>query len=524
MQELTAANLDSIVADLTAQRTRWAATNQAERSQLLTELRASTYRVAERWAQVCCQIKGLDPSSPRAGEEWAVGPMIVLRNLRLLQDGLGRRPRKPKGPVRAFPGQLMDLLQWPGMWGHTWPGDSKVPRLPSAKGIVSLVLGAGNVSSIAATDVIYKLFVEDQVVLLKMNPIHDALGPVLEEAFAPLVRLGVLTIVSGDGKAGALACAHPGLEAIHITGSHKTYEAIVSGLKSPKVITSELGCVSPCIIAPGKWKERDLAYQARHVAGMLSTNAGFNCNAVQVLVTSKNWPQRQAFLDEIRRVLAALPPRVAYYPGAMERHGAFCAAYPQAQRISGESANELPWTLITELDPNVPQKAFQDEAFCGILHEVALDFKDEEYLLKAAEFVNEKLWGNLSASILIEPQAMKRQPWREAVRLLRYGAVGVNIWPGLVFALVNLPWGAYPGNTSADIQSGQGWVHNTAGVENPQKAVLRSAFWTPYAPPWHAGNSRMLGLARVLTDFEYKPGFLSLIKAHVEVLRGTLGK
>jgi hypothetical protein len=37
-------------------------------------------------------------------------------------------------------------------------------------GKVALVLGAGNVASIGPMDVLYKLFVEDQVVLLKTNP------------------------------------------------------------------------------------------------------------------------------------------------------------------------------------------------------------------------------------------------------------------------------------------------------------------------------------------------------------------
>ena len=47
-----------------------------------------------------------------------------------------------------------------------------------------LVLGAGNVSSIPATDTISKVFQEGQVVLLKMNPVNEYLGPIFERLFA----------------------------------------------------------------------------------------------------------------------------------------------------------------------------------------------------------------------------------------------------------------------------------------------------------------------------------------------------
>ncbi|MCK8322737.1 hypothetical protein LXA12_17585, partial [Erwinia amylovora] len=64
-------------------------------------------------------------------------------------------------------------------------------------GQVSLVLGAGNVSSIGPKDAFYKLFVENQTVVLKMNPVNEYLGPHFEKALAPLVERGFLRIVYG---------------------------------------------------------------------------------------------------------------------------------------------------------------------------------------------------------------------------------------------------------------------------------------------------------------------------------------
>ena len=43
--------------------------------------------------------------------------------------------------------------------------------------------------------------VEDQVVVLKMNPVNDYLGPLLERAFEPLIRDGFLGIVTVSSQA-----------------------------------------------------------------------------------------------------------------------------------------------------------------------------------------------------------------------------------------------------------------------------------------------------------------------------------
>jgi hypothetical protein len=39
--------------------------------------------------------------------------------------------------------------------------------------------------------------------------------------------------------------------------------------------------------------------------------------------------------------------------------------------------------------------------------------------------------------------------------------VAINHWPALAYGLGSTPWGAFPGSTAADIQSGVGHVHNT---------------------------------------------------------------
>ena len=172
--------------------------------------------------------------------------------------------------AQVFPFNGYDRLFFMGITGEVWmePGVTRdglaatqavVYRDKGHAGQVALVLGAGNVASIGPMDVLYKLFVEDQVVVLKMNPVNEYLGPLIEEGFRALVEPGYLRVVYGGAAAeGAYLCQHPLVEEIHITGSDKTFDAIVFGTGPEgaarkasgqplltKPISGELGNVEP---------------------------------------------------------------------------------------------------------------------------------------------------------------------------------------------------------------------------------------------------------------------------------------
>ncbi len=88
-------------------------------------------------------------------------------------------------------------------------------------------------------------------------------------------------------------------------------------LKKP--ITSELGNISPVIVVPGPYSEKELRFQAEDAASYFLMNASFLCCAAKMLVTPKGWDGSDTFLRSIEDVCAAVPPRQAYYPGAQER-------------------------------------------------------------------------------------------------------------------------------------------------------------------------------------------------------------
>ena len=76
--------------------------------------------------------------------------------------------------------------------------------------------------------------------------------------------------------------------------------------------------MTPAIIVPGDkpWSQSDLEYQAMNVVCSKFFNAGHNCNATEIIVTARSWPQREAFLAAVRKVLTDTPQRWAWYPGS----------------------------------------------------------------------------------------------------------------------------------------------------------------------------------------------------------------
>ena len=96
-------------------------------------------------------------------------------------------------------------------------------------GKVALVLGAGNASMLVPSDFLYKLFVEKQVVILKLNPVNAYLGQVLQSGFRALIEHGFLRIAYGGSHEGSYLWHHPAVDEIHTTGSDKTYEDVVFG-------------------------------------------------------------------------------------------------------------------------------------------------------------------------------------------------------------------------------------------------------------------------------------------------------
>jgi hypothetical protein len=553
--ETSFANLDASVTRVASKKDDWIGVGIPERIAYLKKLTEGILAVAERWVEGGCALKGIPHGSSLAGEEWLAGPMATLRNVRLLIESL-EQGGQPKANVRVradgqsvahvLPLNLQDRAIFSGMTAEVWiePGKPasqgaiyRATNGEKAPGKVSLVLGGGNVSSIPPMDVLYKLFVENEVVVLKMNPVNAFVGAHLEQAFRALIDDGYLAIVYGGGDVGAHLAKHPKIDALHITGSDRTYDAIVWGSDpverarrketdaplNTRPFSAELGCVTPILVVPGPWSHTDLEFHARHVASMVAQNASFNCNAAKVLVTAKSWLQRDTFLANVEKALAAIPARNAYYPGAQARYRGFIDHYAQAKVVGKEGEGVVPWTIIPDVSPDAGEYALTNEAFCGVLAETSLAADDpREFLEKATAFANDRCWGTLSVCLLVHPSTAETYAGEldRAVANLRYGGIGVNCWPGMIYALGVTSWGAFPGHDRKDIQSGSGVVHNAMLFDHPQKSVVRAPFRMRPKPPYFADNKNMAEIGRKLVGFEAAPSWGKLVGVALAAIRG----
>ncbi|GAA4115771.1 aldehyde dehydrogenase family protein [Nocardioides fonticola] len=547
----------------------WSLVSLSERRELLEEFAELVAQQASEWVRIATQIKGLTPNTPPVGEEWVSGPWATLNYARHLVESIakleqGTSPTEgfdvrpvPGGrmAIKVLPHTVWDHLLLSGFSAEVWcqPGASAQEirstaglglREPGAVRGTCVVLGAGNITSIAPLDALYVLYADNRSVALKLNPVTDSLLPVYEAIFKPFIDLGVVQVFTSDLELGAAVIAHPDIDAVHMTGSEATHDAIVWGpgaegaankaagtpqLRKP--ITSELGGVAPIIVVPGRWSKRDLEFQARHVATMKLHNAGANCVAGQVLVVSSSWDQKEEFLAAVRRALSTAPSRPSWYPGTAGRIKAARVDAPSAEVVGGTAER----TLLPALDPTADEPAYSTEYFGPVLGVTELPGTGSNFLYRAVDFSNDRLHGTLGANILVHPRelrSMGADAFDRILEGLRYGTIAVNAWTGVGYLSPLASWGAFPGHTPDDIQSGIGVVHNGLLLARAERTVIRGPFrpfprsWatgdaslTP-VPPWFVHNRTAATTGARLVSFSAAPGWSKLPRVFASALRG----
>ena len=563
--------IDSIIESVDKKKDKWARLAISEKIKLLIEVRNNIGVYADEWVDLSIKGKQIEPGSPLAGEEWSTGPWVLastinnyVETLNAIDSGnkdklMNKVSTRDDGQVvaKVFPNNTYEKLLFNGISADVWMQKGiDTNNLTDSIGVfynqenpqgkLSLVLGAGNISAIPPLDILHKLLAEGEVVILKMNPINEYLGPVLEKVFEPFVKENYLQFVYGGAEIGKYLTSHPNIESIHITGSEKTHDAIVYGggeegkarkasnspiLDSSKELTSELGGIGPMIVIPGPWSKSDIDFQAQNIVTAKLHNSGHNCVASQVLVLPENWDLSQALVEAVTNKLRSAPPRVAYYPNAQASQ----LAAAEANRGAEELGGELPRLFIKGLDPSSPQYSFTNEFFGPVYAQTSVEGENAASFLKnAVEFCNEKLHGTLGATILVHPKTKKElgSKLNEAIANLRYGAIGVNIWNATAFLISQCPWGAFPGHSFNDIQSGIGTVHNTFLFEKPEKVVINGPFRAlPRAwahgdfnlmpkPVWFVTNKTADVTTKRITRFAVNPGFHHLPGIFASALMG----
>lgn len=537
--------LEQLLKGLHVGAARFAELSLDERISLADSMQQGYLNVANAMVKAECNHKGLPLDTPAEAEAWALGPTFVIRHLRLIKESLqalrdegntkigkvGRTIDK-RLSVNVFPANAIDGILYKDVTidvhmqadvteDKLETQRAKFYKQPDHNGRVVLVLGAGNLAAIPAMDVLTKMFNEGKACILKMNPVNAYIGPYIEEAFCEAIVKGFLAVVYGGVEESQYLTQHELVDEVHITGSDKTYNNIVWGPEGSeraermarnnpvytKEITSELGCVTPVIVVPGPYTEKELAFQAEDIISAFTMNASFMCCVPVSLVTSKGWQQRDDFLNQMAEIIKTVPTREAYYPGAKERWHALTDDREDVAIIGEEKGDNMPWAMIKSLSPDADEEIYTNEPFCSVLAETTLDTNNTiVFIERAVEFVNKKLWGSLTANLIVHPKSMKDPKIAEAIERaitrLKYGVVTINGLNGMSFVSGVAPWGAHPGSTSTNIQSGQGWVHNSVMLDGIEKAVM----WWPLTsfpkPAWHPSHKTGHKLMRKLTELE----------------------
>lgn len=565
-------HLDRVIEGLAANAERWARTTTDERIAILSQVRDRVIDVAEDWALEAARLKQIPEGSPLIGEEWLSGPYALISACTLLMESLSqiagktylkhlpiRRLENGQIAVKVVPHTIWDRLLLSGVSAEVWmqrgvTADNLAEHTASTydtppahrEGRVALVLGAGNIASIAPLDCFQKLLVEHQVTLLKLNPINDGLLEILSTSLQPFIEFGALQIVTGGADVGAALCDHPGIDEIHITGAESSHDAIVWGTgkegarnrangspRNTRRITSELGAVCPTIVVPGPWSDADLAFQAEHIATQKLHNSGFNCVACQMLVLPDDWDRTDRLLEKVEQAMARAPSRPTYYPGADSRMAEFERRGDSIEIYSRPGGDDC---LVAPVAGANHGWFETTEVFAPAMNTFRISSIDPEAYLRAAiDYANGRLRGTLGASILIHPETVRtigKETFESLIGDLRYGCIGINCWTGLGFLLLQTPWGAFPGHTLDNVQSGIGFVHNTYLFDRPERTVVEAPF-RPFPrsllssrpsllprPPWFVTHTRQHRIGELLTRFQHKPGWAKLPRIFLNALVG----
>lgn len=499
--------------------------------------------IAYYWATLSAEKKGI-LQKHKEGEEWLGGPFVSILTLQYYIDYLENNQQLDinkydhnKNSYKVFPNKFIEKLTFPLLNAEIRFSKSMnfdqineyrgfKQRIGTDSGSVTLVLGAGNVSSIPFLDTIFHLVANRASIILKLNPVNDYLNPVFQKVFHEFIERGFISVVNGDIPTSKYLTEHRSIDSIHLTGSNYTYENIVYGRvlnekerklsslskSNKKPIFTELGNVTPIIVHPGNWSNSEIKFQARKIVTAKLNNSGFNCIAAQVVVLPKGWRSNEKLKKYIKHYLKKIGDTTSYYPDAVE------SLKKLQNKKNYEQINDQVCStpfMVSDLDAD--EQFSIEEVWNSTLYFKEIEYTDyESFANNSIDYVNNELWGNLGATVLIKDSKKKRNS--EVVESykhkLNYGTIAINEWAAIAFIIPTMPWGGYPGNKDNNIQSGQGFVHNSFFFESPLKGIVETNFrFSRFIdPPWFVNNKKAHKLFKNLTYYQANNSKINFIK------------
>lgn len=194
---------------LSSNKTHWRALPDSKKIEYINSCMQNLMQIKDTWVNLCVKAKGIPPQSHTVGQEWLVGPAVLMRAFRILKYSL-MHAGKPEikitqnrhtgqhianvVPVNFYESLLFYKLKAEIVIqnGYLPTQGQKYQERKNTAGSLCAVMGAGNVASMPALDVIDKLFVHQSVCLLKFNPINAYLYDVFYTIFKHLIDDGFL--------------------------------------------------------------------------------------------------------------------------------------------------------------------------------------------------------------------------------------------------------------------------------------------------------------------------------------------
>jgi len=295
----------------------------------------------------------------------------------------------------------------------------------------------------------------------------------MSKILQPLVDHQALAFVSPDE--GPALRKNSRVDLIYFTGGAPTATAIRKTTSVPLVC--EAGGVNPQIIVPGQLDDCPVATscQSHCQHGQVEWRSRV-CSPPSVLWLANSGRNGQNFSRPFAKPLKRLP--LVWLHTIRE---------PRKSWRSLNNTILMPNAFVLRVHPTNPPLTS-----CGlpILTMAAMAVSEKlsvksfaklpwivnlhEFIQTATHFCNTQVTGTLVAGITIDPKSERKY---KAVTELKYGSVGINMPPLMVFFTPHLVWGGSD-DSDGPVVSGNGNFGNLFGYYGV-KSIVRNRFWSP---------------------------------------------
>ena len=473
--------------------------------QILFNLETKNWMYANNWVQKSCALEELDTTQQYVKQyaslmKFTMGSAIKtwLNNF-IQQPVLGKKYRKIGKNIQLYgpfdmgfsgPDIEFDLLCEDNIPDYV----ENVFSESAKKGTVSIVLGAGNQNFLSFIDVLERIFIHKECVVLKHHPIRPFLWDPYEMLLEPLIKENIFYMILDDGIQFTQKLIHnPIVSHIHFTGSEDTFHSINKELmtkNSSCKLSGELGCATPWVIFPGKWSNNEMKNIAKMLVASKKANGGCNCLSVQSLILPVNWEQTQEFMETVLQEMVDQKTFPAYYPNTRKRKENWLNTYNE-NYIHVDSSKKNKDTNFEQSDDmsvvyygiiqsdelistDLNYDCFYNEIFGPILVYGQLDYEKNntlDFTNNLCDFLNsDKVCGSLSCSLFV-PSSFPKEHLEKCIIDLHYGNISINCSNifGYSAALMGGTWGAH----YRDKRSGRGRIGNIYKVPHVTKTILR---------------------------------------------------